>query len=310
MAETKGYCEDLRKKLDEYRTTGRERPMTMSALGRELGVSSTRVNKYLTGKPEGNVAELEARVADMLKAASRRQVTDVTPFQSNVTATLHTIFELVRKTNDVGLVSGPAGIGKSVAIRMYCDANPTAIAICIPRWQRTDSGLVALLFAGCDTTSWDQKTPRGTYMAARLRNSNRLILVDNAHRLTAGAREWLFDFYDETGCPIVLLGNPEILDAIRRNDQQFSRIGIHQKVELDPKKVREYAKNMIAALVPEPQDGLLDLAVEVAQQRGHLRALKKQLLLSQDLAGTATYDGDQLRAFAAAHSKLVRDYEL
>jgi len=307
--ETKAFNEDLRAKLDQYRLRG-DRPMTMSALGREIGVSATRVNKYLTGKPEGNVTELEARIEDTLKAANRRTITDVQPFPTNVTRTLHATFELVRKTNDVGLISGPAGIGKSVASRMYCQANPTTICISIPRWQRSESGLSGLLFESVENSNWDGRTSKATYMAGRLSHSNRLMILDNAQRLTQGAREWLFDFHDETGCPVAMLGNPEVLQAIRRNDQQFSRIGIHQEVRLDAKLIREYAKAMIAALIQDPQDGLLDLAISVTEERGHLRALKKQLLLMQDLAATQTYGGDHLRAFHAAHAKLVRDYQL
>lgn len=306
----KAYNEELRDRLEAYRLEGRERPMTMSALGRELGVSSTRVNKYLTRKPEGDVEELEARIADMLKGAKRRNITDVKPFPTNVTRILHATFELVRKTNDIGLISGPAGIGKTMSIRMYQQDNPTAIAVEIPRWNRSDAGLVSELFGAVETKSWNGQTPRSTYMAERLRGSNRLVLIDNAQRMTAAAREWLFDFYDHTGCPIALLGNPEVLQDIRRNDQQFSRIGIHQDVRLDAKQMSDYAENLVRALVPNPEPGLIDLATAVAEERGHLRALKKQLLLMLDLAATSTYGGDQIKAFHAAHSKLVRDYQL
>jgi len=309
MPEKKDYNEALRVRLEEYRARG-EQTMTMSALARELGVSSTRVNKYLGGKPEGNVAELEARIEDMLKAAARRKLSDVPPFQTNVTRTLESVFELARKTSDVALISGPAGIGKTVSWRLYAAGNPTAIPVSIPRWQRSDSGLVALLFAECETSTWDGQTARAQFLAERLHNSNRLIILDNAQRMTPGAREWLFDFHDATGCPVALLGNPEILQAIRKNDQQFSRIGIHAEVKLDTRQIREFARAMVSALVPDPQDGLLDLAVEVAEQRGHLRALKKQLLLMLDLAAHPSIAGDQVKAFHNAHTKLVRDYAL
>jgi len=107
-----------------------------------------------------------------------------------------------------------------------------------------------------------------------------------------------------------MVGNPEVLEEIRRNDQQFSRIGIHQKVELDHRHMGDYARAMVAALVPDPQDELFALAAQVAEQRGHLRALRKQLMLMLDLVSTHTYAGDQARAFTGAHARLVRDYKL
>jgi DNA transposition AAA+ family ATPase len=310
-----GYSEELRAKLEAYRIQGRERPLTMSALGRELGVSATRVNKYLNlrpdGKaPEGDIETLEARIPDLLESAARRTVTDVAPFQTNVTRLLIGVFELIRKTNDVGLIAGPAGVGKTVAIRIYTADHPTALAVSVPRWQRTDAGIVALLFGAMETGTWDGHSPRANYMAKRLKGSNRPLIVDNAQRLTCGAREWLFDFHDETGCPVALIGNPEVLQAIRGNDQHFSRVGIYQEVRLDQRHCRDYARNLIDALVPSPDPGLYDLGLAVAEERGHLRALKKQLLLMLDLVNTSAFGGDQLKAFHAAHTKLVRDYQL
>jgi DNA transposition AAA+ family ATPase len=308
--ETKKYSEELRQKLETYREKGRERPLTMSALGTELGVSATRVNKYLTGKPEGDVEELERLIADMLKSAATRTNSDVVPFETNTTQILCATFEAIRKTNDIGLVTGPAGIGKTVAVRMYVDLHPTTLSISVPRWQRHDSGVASLLFAACETRDWNHQIPKSVYLVNRLRNSNRLVILDNAQRLTPGAREWLFDLYDETGCPIAMIGNPEVLQHIRQCDQHFSRIGIYQAVTLHPKKIADYSKKLVDALVEKPAQGLYELAASVAEERGHLRALKKQLLLMLDLAGTATYSGDQIRAFHAAHKRLVRDYDL
>ena len=310
MPESKEFDEGLRARLQEYREANRERPLTMSEIGQELGVSSTTVNKYMAGKPEGDVLKLERLVADMLKAASKRQRSDVPFFPTNVSAKMSATFELIRKTNDVGLISGPAGVGKSKTIEEYLRKNATTLAISVPRWQRSDAGVCGLLFDECDTTSWDQRTPRSQYLVERLQRSNRLLVIDNAQRMTLSAREWVFDFHDKTGCPIALVGNPEVLVAIRKNDQHFSRIGIRQEIAVDQKHVADYARQMVDALVTDAQAGLYDLATAVAEQRGHLRALRKQLLLMIDLAATQTYAGDQVKAFGDAHTKLVRDYSL
>ena len=307
MTDQKLYSEELRAKLEEYRQANKS---TMTALGQELGVSSTRVNKYLTGKPEGNVEELETRIADMLKSASSRTHTNIEPFETSATEIIRAVFELARKTNDVALIVGPAGIGKTVAKDLYCAEHPTTLGISVPRWLRHEGGVASLLFGACDTRNWDGHTARSEYMTRRLRGSNRLVIIDNAQRMTAGAREWLFDFHDETDCPIALIGNPEVLQAIRRCDQHFSRIGMYQEVALSPKTVKDYAAAMVDALVKKPDDGLYALATAVARERGHLRALRKQLLLMLDLCESKPFEGDQIRAFHAAHSKLVRDYQL
>lgn len=309
------HNEELRAALERYRTEGRRKPLTMMELGNELGCTGTRVNKYLLlnreGKqPEPDMPAIEIRVADLLKAASRRRATDVPPFETNVTVTVRATLELIRKTNDIGLISGPAGIGKGVAIAVYGANSPTTISLEIPEWQRSESGLINLMFDAVENSSWDGRTPRAAFLVERLAYTNRLMIIDNAQRLTLGARKLLFDFTDRTKLPLAFVGNEEILPLIRANDQHFSRIGINKEIKLDPRKIRDYARKMIEGKIEKPQEGLLDLATAVAEQRGHLRALRKQLDLMLDFAGTEKFDGDQIKAFYAAHAQLVRDYDL
>ena len=310
MAEKKGFNEELRERLAAFRSEGRDKPLSMDALGRMLGYSGTVLSKYIGGVPEGDVDALEAKVADMLKAAARRGPSAVPPFDTTVTKTIHAVCVQARKTNDVALVSGPAGIGKTVACETYRAAHPTTLAVSVARWRRDDAGLAALLWDEMETAGWDGQRSRAAFMAERLRGSDRLIIIDNAHRMAPAARAWLFDFHDSTGCPVVMVGNPEVLTAIRLNDQQFSRIGIHQVVGLERKHVSAYATLLVDALVPNPPAALYQLATAVAGERGHLRALRKQLLLSVDMAASQSYGGDLVAAFRDAHGKLVRDYEL
>jgi DNA transposition AAA+ family ATPase len=63
------------------------------------------------------------------------------------------------------------------------------------------------------------------WMEQVLRGTERLIVVDNANRLHFHSFQWLMDFHDATLVPIAFVGNPEVLDILRRSDQLFSRIG-------------------------------------------------------------------------------------
>jgi DNA transposition AAA+ family ATPase len=160
-----------------------------------------------------------------------------------------------------------------------------------------------------------QKT---TYLLNRFKGSNRLIIVDQAHRLGASGIKFLFDFHSATGCPVVLIGNPEIVDVLKENDQQFSRMGPHTQIKpseiADPKG---YAARMIKHLAPRFAD-CLDLAAKIVQQRGHLRALRKTLILAEEFATSDAFKnkvgqtGSDLArtAFLQAHKHHIRDYEL
>lgn len=301
----KPFDEAIRAALEDYKT---KNGFSVSELASELGTNSTQVSKYLSGKPEGDVGRLENAAEDVLKAAARRISTAVKPFPTNVSESIRIHFDMIRKTNDIGLVFGAAGVGKTVASEIYAQENPSTIYICAAQWSRGATGIERAIFAAVESRRWDRRMTRAEFLIRRLRQSNRLIVVDNAHRLSVTALNWLFDFYDETACPLALVGNPEILEKIKKNDQKFSRIGIRTEVTVaDGRKI---ARAMLKDMAPQYADDLLPMAECVVAERGYLRALKKQILLTNDLLGTKTFAGNPAAAFQAAHTKLIREYKL
>ena len=299
--------EDLRARLDAYRNSY-DPPLTNKVLARELSCGHTQVSKYLNDKCDWDIAGFEATLEDVMKSAEiRRTLDDHTHLETSVTLQVNAVCETIRKTNDVGLISGPAGIGKSVAIVMYVKSNPSAIAITLTRWACNCHGVARLLFEALENRMFSKsKKSKAEWIIDRLKNSNRILIIDNAHRLTKSGLEWLFDFQDATRVPIALVGNPEVLDAVSDNDQQYSRIGLVQEVKLDnPDKV---AASIVQQLTPGTDGKIRDLATTIASKRGHLRSLKKHLLLIPELLTAC--DGDPREAMLSAHTQLVSDYKL
>lgn len=298
----KPYNEELRAQLAAYRE---EHGLSIADLAKELAIGDASVSRYLNAKPEGDVAGLEARIEDVLKAAPARRAGAKGLFETPVARALNAACQTIRKTNDVGLIHGPAGLGKTCAIKLYLVANPAALAVTVSRWSNSAAGLERTL-----AEQFTRRRRRGTraeWLVDRMRDSNRLLLIDNAHRLSGSGRQWIFDFHDDTGIPIALIGNPELLDAIRENDQQFSRIGLLRPLKPDL-ATSTAAAAMLQLHCPAHARQLQSLAEQVAGERGHLRALKKHLLLLPELMGAAR--NDVKRAFLMAHTQLVNDYAL
>jgi|GEM_PF-1426866 len=298
---------ETRDRLIAYRD---ENKLSLADLARELNSNPASLSKYFNGKPEGDVRKFEALAEDILKTAGSRMEVKAANFPTNVTKRVAAICEQIRKTDDFGLIHGPAGIGKTLGKDMYAAINPTAIAIELNRWQSSSGGIVELLFQSMDTRSYSGNVRRISWMVQRLSKSRRLIIIDNAQRITSGGLQMVFDFHDATGCPIVLQGNPEVLEKIRKNDQQFSRIGIVREVKLEGHD--EVAAELIAQILPEcaKDRDLHALAVKVVENRGHLRALRKQLVLTRELMEAKAFAGQPAKAFKGAHTQLVRDYKL
>ena len=305
--------ETLRAGLQAYMENNN---LTLAELARELDSTPSPVSKYLNQKPEGDVLKLEAKIEDVIKNASRRRTSKNDVFSTAVTRQIAGTFETIRETNDIGLIFGPAGIGKTCACELYTRSHPVAVMVTASQMTATGQALQRAVFNAVGSSSWRGNTARADWLVQKFQGSNRLLIVDNAQRLSLSGLQWFFDFLDATGCPGALVGNPEVLQAIRKSDQQFSRIGL--KTEIKPAgvkaaEIKRVAAEMITQLLPESGAELQAVAEIVAERHGHFRSLRKQLLLTRKIKENAAAAGTEAsweQAFRSAHTQLVRDYSL
>jgi DNA transposition AAA+ family ATPase len=301
----KPHSEELRSALSEYRDRNQ---LTLSDLAKELNTSPTAISKYLNGKPEGDVEKLESLIQDVLKNEKHRQRAANENFDTPVSRKMNGILRQAMATNDFTLIFGPAGVGKTCGIQLFCAEVPTCIAITASRWSNKPSDVEGMLFNTVSNREWKQNTKRADFLVFKLAGSNRLIIVDNAHKLTRTAIDWLFDFADATNCPVALIGNPEVLDTIRLNDQHFSRIGCVASLEVKPGKASDVALKIVEQLAPEAASEVLGAVTAIAEKHGHFRAVRKEITLAKNIKGDSQLPW--LTAIKAAHTQLIRNYEI
>jgi len=301
----KEFNEELRARLEIYRD---EHQLTNGELGRELGKDATAVSKYLNSKPEGNVEALESTAEDVLKNARRKKkMADTTTLVTDQVRRICGDMDIIRKTNDVGLIHGPAGVGKSIAWAHYLAQYTSVIGVTLSRGEGSSHAVERLVFSSIETARWKGDSPRIDFIRSKLTGSNRLLAIDNAHRLTASGIEWLFDLHDQTRLPVALLGNPELLDEIKKNDQHFSRIGLVDAISMKKGAVA-LAAHMVQKYCGAKTGVIDDLARRILKEQGHGRGLRKHLVLMDEFLSDAK--GDHREALMMAHTKLVTNYRL
>lgn len=298
---------ELRDRLAAYRE---EPGHSNASIAKEIGGSDTQVSLYLSNKFVGDIEKFEERAETVLRTAPMRKLVGVEIFETNVTSAIGETIRVILKTNDFGVIHGPAGIGKTCGAASFVSANPTSLMVTL--WQNCCNAhyIQKQIFGSVKSRAFGKSgLNRTEWIHAELKGSNRLVIVDNGHRATIAARKWLFDLHDKTGCPVVMIGNPEIIEAIKLNDQQFSRIGICPEIELDKEEIPAISKIILEQMCPKLATELLPYAVTVATHRGHLRALRKQIKLALEFMGRDGKLAPQA-AFRAAHTQLVRNYSL
>jgi DNA transposition AAA+ family ATPase len=309
----------IKDRLVAYRDAGEDgtgaKPWTLREIARQVGVNDGMISKYLSDDGyEGDVAALEARIEDVLRSAiKRRAAGDADLVDTVVSKQIEGVCESIRRSGDVGLIHSPAGLGKSCACRLYSARNPSSILVTVSRWSGSAGGFLSALWDTFDTRRWKGNVSRAAFIAERLSGSRRLLIVDNAHRLSVGALQYLFDLYDATGISIALVGNPEVLEVIKRSDQMFSRVGLVRAVSLGDAKTaarnaRQLVDRMLEAYCGDCAASVSDLAGRIALEQGHFRALGKHLALADDMRRALSLDWRT--AICEANKSLAVGYRL
>lgn len=292
---------------------GKGRQYRYSDLATELGVSVSYVSRYIDGKPNFDPTKLEKSARNILQHEARRSTIVHGLFPTAQSRALANCAEDLKATCSVGLIYGESGSGKTAAVEMYAQANPSTIYIALHRWEKTGSEVARLLCEFLDPEGRGRGLiQRPVWLVRQLRDSGRLIIVDNADEASYDALKWLFDFADATNVPILLVGNEDVLRIIRRNPKMFSRLGAFEALNVpEGRKLRDQVATLLASMCPEHADAILDLAVEVAERPhgGHLRAVVKRVIQMQTIIHTGKANSkdlltDPVAAFRLADRRL------
>jgi hypothetical protein len=141
-------------------------------------------------------------------------------------------------------MTGPAGIGKSIAAKCYAAEDMNAIYL---RLQSTHSSPTAFLRQLAEALRVEATGGKSVTMDAivtKLRGSHRLLILDEWHQATRPLYETVRDLFDVCEVPIALIGTEEVSKRVQSarlrkgsvwSDQFCSRIGW----DLDLTKVKD-----------------------------------------------------------------------
>jgi DNA transposition AAA+ family ATPase len=287
-------------------------------LAKKLNCNPAYVQGYISGDFPADVVAFEKKLRDFFDNEARRQASGIDTVDCNDTRQVKTAFEFIRKTNDIGAVVANSGDGKSRGIEHYVSNSPLTVVYKTAVWSADKGSVEANLFDQIGPNGWNRMTKRATHMVNVMRGSDRLIVVDDAHKLTRPALQWFFDFHDATQCPVALVGTFELLDKLEDDPQRFSRVGYRLEIRnLDDKGKlivdRDLIKHLVTKLLPNVNgelEAMIDLCEQVASEHGHYRSVHKQLKLTAEIKAAAGKELTHIGAFRAAHTKLIRKYKL
>ncbi|WP_294962346.1 AAA family ATPase [Sulfurimonas sp.] len=202
--------------------------LTQSILARSLGVSTSAISQYLKAVYKGDVAGLEVKINDFMNNYKNKD--NVKALKIVQTADLnmaHFILDECIIGNEMAIVFGKPGCGKTTTIKEFVKTHPEAILIeAIPGMQ-----IRSVLSSICEKLGI-QSLSNSEIMIVDISNEFKrresILIIDEAENLTTKTLEAIRRIWDFSNVPTALVGTPALLTNLKgRNGellQLYSRI--------------------------------------------------------------------------------------
>ncbi|HOX52675.1 MAG TPA: AAA family ATPase [Fibrobacteria bacterium] len=241
-----------------------ETSISQVRVAKAIGMSNSIVSQYLSGTYAGDIDAVENKVKQWLDLEIQRSErpflasTEVIP--THAVTEITQALRIAARDRDMVVITGPAGAGKTTTLQAYARQNSSSILI------EADHGYTAMaLFAElCDCLSLPTK---GTLhellrrVVEKLRDSDRLIIVDEAEHLPYRALELLRRVHDKSRVPLALVGMPRLRKNLQGDHnhyaQLWSRVGFVRSVDLlSPKDEAMFVEARIGKVTDDVLDAI------------------------------------------------------
>lgn len=256
------------------------------------GVSSATLSQWLNGSYNGDNAKIESRVQVWHETYQERRaragLPDAPEWVETPTAErIEAGLRYAQLAQDIVVIYGPAGISKTKTCQHYVVQAPGVVHVTM---TPATKGVLACLQEIADALGL-REVPHGApalqrAIVARLRNSNGLLIIDEAQHLGVEALDQVRSLHDACFIGVALVGNETVYSRMTGGnrapylDRLFSRIG--KRVAL-----RGASDADIDALIAawKITDSSCKAQIrEIARRPGALRALTKVLRLAASFA--------------------------
>ncbi len=256
-----------------------DREYTQAALARLARISSSSLNQILKGVYATSPTKLLAAVESAMRHADETSGHAVAPVETSVFRLANIACDMARRYRNFAVLSAFVGTGKTFAVKHYAATHPNTYVIEATPTMTPQSltKLLARMVVGLEKGSIADKFDQ---VVASLKNTDSLIIVDEAETLTPHQLHTIRRIRDLANIGIVLCGTEHLSGLIKPQHGQFDQI--RSRTGFWPETVRHITDADAAALV-QSAFGAEEVAEEViarlyAYCKGSARMLVEGLI--------------------------------
>ncbi|EBH1518540.1 ATPase [Salmonella enterica subsp. enterica serovar Pensacola] len=247
-------------------------------VARAIGRSSATMNQYVQGKYNGDIADMEERIGHFLRRVREKQnaLRIDERFVSTPTASKGLeVLSYAHLESEICVLYGAAGLGKTMILKEYSRRDSNVIFI------EADPGFTArtLLEELCGRLRLSKNGNIHALIEVcveKLKDSGRLLVIDEAELLPYRALEVIRRLHDKAGIGVVLAGMPRLIVNLKgkRGEyaQLYSRVAL--ALDLGNALARQDFDQIAVDLMPEAENRKISDAL-YEQSKGNARRLFK-----------------------------------
>jgi len=280
------YDEDLHHRFILWKDQAGHSLKTIATM---LSRSTAAVSQYINLKFEGNLAEFEKDVASLLHREENLEFTAApeTFISTNPAVLIWELLQYCDRHQYMGVAVGESGMGKTTTCIEYKKQNRSTLLVTADITTRSVGSILYILNQKIGKAHISTNVKLLHTMIDQLKNSRRLIIIDDAHFLFWEAFEAVRKIHDCGRVGIALVGQERLYEQMKGNtnkaylyDQVFSRIAAKR----DNLRVAKPDMRPITELFCRGLDKeCINYLYEQAQRRGHFRKVRMILELATEM---------------------------
>lgn len=283
--------------------------LTLKAAGQALGYDQSTAFRVLKGTYTGSWANIEKAIAGYRRLQTERGSIQRVEFAHNaVSRMIWGALDYAVANNSITQISGESGQGKTIATRAWRDEHNhgRSVLVTAPAIGGTKALLRAIAAAvGLNKNLNLPQMVDGLYRAF---NRNRILIIDEAHRLLPTDRrsnpvniEILRDLHDQTGCALAFVATERFSQQLQKSDYMFEqllgRIGMPVRL---PRKLSEADfLPVLQQYIPKPTARLKATAAEMVNAMGRMRVFVEVLKVATRIASKSRQELAEEHVFKA-----------
>lgn len=288
--------EQVRKELASFmEQTGK----SQSQIAKETNLSTATISQFLGGIYSGDNNKIAKTLKKYLKLAqSRRNIIRTETFYEELRNTKTALFaaEYAHTNCDIVLLSGAAGAGKTTALKHYVENSAGVIFVTANSCASSAMAILGEIALKIGKIPKTKKQLLMNELVSYFKDSQRLIIIDEADHLTFSALQALRNLNDESGVGVLLSGNDKIYNQMVCGAKCGEFDQLRTRIFARPKVSNDYTIEEIQGVFPNVDIPSTKILLEVAQTQS-LRTARKLYNMSAELANANN------QKLSAAHLK-------